>query len=107
MGTSGNLYCYHFDRNANTVAVTDISQNVVNCYAYDFNGAVTSQVEAVPQPFKFVGQFGVMPSRTGSITFGQDTTIRRWGGVVCNEIPMASGEQGFQTAFSSTPPSPG
>ena len=44
---------------------TDISQNVVNCYAYDFNGAVTNQVEAVPQPFKFVGRFGVMAEPNG------------------------------------------
>jgi RHS repeat-associated protein len=67
---SSNLYCYHFDGNANTVAVTDANQNVVNSYGYDPYGTVTSQLEQTTpvntaQPFKFVGQFGVMAEPNG------------------------------------------
>lgn len=53
-------YCYHFDLSGNTVAITDQSQAVQNKYTYSQFGLVASQVEAVPQPFKFAGQYGVV-----------------------------------------------
>ena len=62
---AGAGYCYHFDANGNTTALTDSSQNVVNSYAYDPFGAVTNQAENVPQPFKFVGQYGIMADPDG------------------------------------------
>jgi RHS repeat-associated protein len=70
VAASSNLYCYHFDGTGNTVAVTDVNQNVVNSYGYDAYGTVTSQLEqATPvntaQPFKFVGQFGAMAEPNG------------------------------------------
>lgn len=45
--------------------MTDSSRTPVNKYAYDPFGAVVNQVEAVPQPFKYVGQFGVMVEPNG------------------------------------------
>jgi len=62
---AGDLYCYHFDANANTVAMTDQSQAVVNRYAYMPFGIIGAEEEAVPQPFKFVGQYGVMAEPSG------------------------------------------
>lgn len=66
MTTPANqVYCYHYNATASTVALTDQSQAVVNKYAYDAFGAVANQVEAIPQSFTYVGQFGVMREPNG------------------------------------------
>jgi len=62
---SNQYYCYHFNALGSTVAVTDQSKSVKNKYAYDPFGNILSQVETVTQPFKFVGQFGVMTEPNG------------------------------------------
>ncbi|MEM5770101.1 MAG: RHS repeat-associated core domain-containing protein, partial [Bacillota bacterium] len=63
-------YCYHFNATGSTVALTDMSQAVVNSYAYDPFGVILGRQETISQPFKFVGQYGVMaePSPTGGQT---------------------------------------
>jgi len=53
-------YCYHFDANANTVALTDGSQSIVNKYAYTPFGMSLHKTEGIAQPFTFVGEYGVM-----------------------------------------------
>jgi RHS repeat-associated protein len=53
-------YCYHFDGTGNPVAMTDSSQYSVNSYAYSPFGMIIGENETVDQPFKYVGQFGVM-----------------------------------------------
>lgn len=58
-------YCYHFDATGNTIAITDNTENVINGYAYDPYGKVVDEVETVQQPFKFVGQYGVMAEQNG------------------------------------------
>lgn len=63
--SDNQVYTYHFNQVGSTVAMTDQSKNVVNKYSYDEFGSVLNQVEAVPQPFKFVGQFGVMTEPNG------------------------------------------
>jgi RHS repeat-associated protein len=63
--TSAGRYCYHFNATGSTVALTDVNQNVVNSYAYDPFGTVLNQQEMVPQPFKYVGQYGVMAEPNG------------------------------------------
>ena len=63
--TSDSVYTYHFNANGNTIAITDASQTVVNKYAYTPFGRLTNEVEAFPQPFKFVGQHGVMTEPNG------------------------------------------
>jgi RHS repeat-associated protein len=45
--------------------MSDSSQNIANKYSYDPFGKVVNQVEAVAQPFKFVGQYGVMTEPNG------------------------------------------
>ncbi len=64
--SSGDLYCYHFDANANTIAMTDTGQNIVNAYAYTPFGLIANEQETIiEQPFKFVGQYGVMTGPNG------------------------------------------
>ena len=58
-------YFYHFDGLGSTVAITDSSGNVVNKYAYDEHGKVLNQEEAIPNPFKYVGRYGVMDEGNG------------------------------------------
>jgi RHS repeat-associated protein len=66
VATSSNaLYCYHFNAVGSTMALTNQSQSVVNQYAYAPFGEITGQVEAIVQPFKYVGQFGVMAESNG------------------------------------------
>ncbi len=65
VATSDSRYCYHFNANGNTAALTDMAQAVANSYAYDPFGTVLNQQETVPQPFKYVGQYGVMAEPNG------------------------------------------
>ena len=65
VATSAGRYCYHFNGTGSTVAITDMAQTVVNSYAYDPFGQILGQQETVPQPFKYVGQYGVMAESNG------------------------------------------
>ena len=65
MVTSSGRYCYHFNGTGSTVAITDMTQAVVNSYAYDPFGEIVDQQETITQPFKFVGQYGVMAEPNG------------------------------------------
>ncbi|HEX8148019.1 MAG TPA: RHS repeat-associated core domain-containing protein [Pyrinomonadaceae bacterium] len=56
----GTHFYYHFDPTGSTVAMTGDDLAVRNAYAYDPFGRVTESVEATPNPFRFVGQYGVM-----------------------------------------------
>ena len=58
-------YCYHFDATGNTVAMTDAGRTVVNSYSYTPFGIIIGENETVPQPFKYVGQYGVMAEPNG------------------------------------------
>ncbi len=61
----GQLYCYHYNATGSTIAITDSSQNIVNKYAYTPFGEIGSEQEAFAQPFKYVGQYGVMSESNG------------------------------------------
>jgi RHS repeat-associated protein len=58
-------YYYHYDGTGSTIAVTDSSGNIVNKYAYDAFGKVLDSEEMLPNPFKYVGRFGVMDEGNG------------------------------------------
>ena len=45
--------------------MTDQSQAITHMYAYDPFGEILNQVEAFSQPFKYVGQHGVMTEPNG------------------------------------------
>jgi len=67
---NGLLYCikdsdnsvqyFHYDSRGSTIAITDQNQNITNKYAYDEFGKVTNLVETDYNPFRYVGQYGVM-----------------------------------------------
>lgn len=55
----------HFNAIGSTVAMTNQNQTIVNSYSYDPFGNIVAQNESVPQPFKYVGQYGVMQEPNG------------------------------------------
>jgi RHS repeat-associated protein len=64
---TGQAYYYHSDGLGSTIAITDSSGNIMNKYAYDAYGKVVSQVEdpLVPNPFNYLGKYGVMDDGNG------------------------------------------
>jgi len=70
---TGQTYCYHYNGVGSTIAMTDNTQTVVNQYSYDAFGNIANKLEnilnndttLVNQPFKFVGQAGVMTEPNG------------------------------------------
>jgi RHS repeat-associated protein len=58
-------YTYHYDGTGSTIAMTDSNGNIVNEYAYDEFGNIVGNSETVSNPFKYVGQYGVMDEGNG------------------------------------------
>ncbi|MFP4473397.1 MAG: RHS repeat domain-containing protein [Candidatus Omnitrophota bacterium] len=54
------VYTYHYDGNANTIALTDAAKQPVNTYAYTPYGLIAAQDEEIEQPFTFAGMVGIM-----------------------------------------------
>ncbi|MHC1727319.1 MAG: RHS repeat-associated core domain-containing protein [Syntrophobacteraceae bacterium] len=65
LATPTARYCYHFNPTGSTIAITDMAQSVVNAYTYEPFGQILAQQETLPQPFKFVGRYGVMAEPNG------------------------------------------
>ncbi len=61
----GEVYTYHFDATANTIAVTDSNQRLTHAYEYTPYGVVAAEFETFAQPFKFGGQVGVRQDLAG------------------------------------------
>jgi len=59
VATNGQAFQYHFDARGSVVAMTNSSQEIVNRYAYDPFGSTTAIAEQTPNPFRYIGQFGV------------------------------------------------
>lgn len=62
---SGQSYVYHYDGNGNTDALTDLSGNVVNEYAYEPYGNLLDATEITANPFRYTGRFGVIDEGNG------------------------------------------
>ncbi|MGB2822367.1 MAG: RHS repeat-associated core domain-containing protein, partial [Phycisphaerae bacterium] len=62
---AGQPAYYTFDALGSTSELTDDAGAVLNAYAYDPFGKLLLQTGTLPDPFQFVGQFGVMTEDTG------------------------------------------
>jgi RHS repeat-associated protein len=60
----GATYAYHFDDRGSTIATGGTGQ-IVNQYSYGPYGERLAAVEATPNPFGYVGQYGVMEEGNG------------------------------------------
>ena len=56
---SNKVFFYHFDQVGSTLALTDADANVTDAWAYDPHGRILSRTGTSPQPFTFVGAWGV------------------------------------------------
>lgn len=63
------VYCYHYNAIGSTIAITDQEQNLVNKYAYAPFGEILNEEEDIPQPFKFVGRYGVMYEESNGLYY--------------------------------------
>jgi RHS repeat-associated protein len=59
------VYCYHFNATGSIMAITNQNQEIVNKYAYTPFGLIVDKEESIPQPFKYVGEHGVMTEPNG------------------------------------------
>ena len=119
-GPSGTGY-YDFDASGNTVGITGASGTYVNQYSYLPFGETTTISAALPNPFTFAGQFGVMQIGQRSVLHagaglhaghgavleqrsdrsgGGDTNLRRYVG----NSPVTFVDPTAQTAASRLPP---
>ncbi len=63
---NGQTFFHQYDGLGSTMAMTDPSGNVLNKYAYDPFGNLSSNfTETIPNPFRYVGRFGVMDESNG------------------------------------------
>jgi RHS repeat-associated protein len=63
---AGQAYFYQYDGLGSTISLTDPSGNLVNRYAYDpFGNLSSNSTETITNPFRYVGRFGVMDDGTG------------------------------------------
>lgn len=61
----GSTYTYHFDSRGSTIAMTNATGQIVNQYSYGHYGGRLGIVEATPNPFGYVGRYGVMEEGNG------------------------------------------
>ena len=67
---AGNAVYYDFDLNGDTVGITSNVGRYVNQYSYEPFGGVSKSTTVLPNPFTFVGEFGVIDSGNGSDFMG-------------------------------------
>ena len=65
ISAAGAASYYHFDTRGSTIALTDAAGTVTDKYAYDPFGNLSNSQGATPNPFKYVGQYGVMDEGNG------------------------------------------
>ena len=56
----GTASYYHYDSRGSTIALTDSTENITDSYAYDAFGKLANSQGSTPNPFKYVGGYGVM-----------------------------------------------
>lgn len=65
---NGNkVYFYHFDRLGSTLALTNSAGAVTDAYAYTPYGKVLQHIGSNPQPFTFVGKWGIRKDGSGDL----------------------------------------
>jgi RHS repeat-associated protein len=61
----GEVVTYHYNIQGSTVALTDSGGNVTDSYAYDSFGVLANSDGNSPQPFRYLGRYGILDDRTG------------------------------------------
>ncbi len=61
----GQTTTYHFNIQGSTVALTDLAGSITDSYAYDSFGVLANFDGDSPQPFRYLGRYGIVDDRTG------------------------------------------
>lgn len=61
----GTIATYHFNIQGSTVALTDSGGNITDAYAYDSFGVLANYDGVSPQPFRYLGKYGILDDGTG------------------------------------------
>ncbi len=61
----GTAFYYHYDSRGSTIALTDADGNITDAYAYDPFGKVVNSTGTTPNPFRYVGRYGLMDEGNG------------------------------------------
>lgn len=56
---------YHYDSRGSTIALTDLSENITDKYAYGPFGKLANSTGSTTNPFKYVGRYGVQDEENG------------------------------------------
>jgi len=65
ISADGTVATYHFDIQGSTVALSDSGGNVTDSYAYDSFGVLANADGDFPQPFRYLGRYGILDDGTG------------------------------------------
>jgi RHS repeat-associated protein len=63
--SKSNSYYYHFDHTGSTTIMTDHAGKSVNAYVYSPFGEIQNSKVTIPNPFTYVGAFGVIDEGSG------------------------------------------
>ena len=102
-GPNGAGY-YDFDAAGNTVGITGSSGTYVNRYSYLPFGETTTIQAALPNPFTFAGQFGVMQTGGGLLLMRARAYAPALGQFVSNDpTGLAGGDTNLRRYVQNTP----
>jgi len=79
---------YHYNNRGDTIALTDGSQDITDSYVYDEFGKLLDSLGSTPNPFKFVGQYGVMDEGDDGLYFMRSRYYNSIGGRFLSEDPL-------------------
>jgi RHS repeat-associated protein len=65
ISSGGTVATYHFNTQGSTVALTDSGANIMDSYAYDSFGLLANADGDSPQPFRYLGRYGIVDDSTG------------------------------------------
>jgi len=65
ISSSGIVATYHYNIQGSTVALTDSGGKVSDSYAYDSFGVLANSDGDSPQPFRYLGRYGIFDDSTG------------------------------------------
>jgi RHS repeat-associated protein len=91
---NGTTYNYHYDSRGSTIALTDYSQTITDAYAYDSFGIIANTSGSTPNPFKYVGRYGVMEEGNGLKYIRARYYAPEIGRFISKDLLMGNGRDG-------------
>jgi RHS repeat-associated protein len=93
---NGTTNYYYYDSRGSTVALTDMSGAVTDKYAYDAFGKIVNSQGTTANPFKYLGQYGVMDESNG-LHYVRARYYDADAGRFINKDPKAGNDQDGQS----------